>query len=132
MKKRRINFYFPGDIKETISRVVLVETMLAINGIKAVGYVEETRLNPPYDWEMQQKAADENSSIVNACDMVVFDDDDLNENERRVLCEAKEKHVPVFVFQGTATSEVGDFRSCILECNRLLGRTMSGEPVLIQ
>lgn len=130
--KRRINFYFAGDAREAVSKVALVETLLAINGIKAVGYVEDTTLNSPYDWEMQQKKADENSSIVNVCDMVVFDDNDLNENEQRVLCEAKKKHVPVFVFQGTATSEIGDFRGCILECNRLLGRTMSGEPVLIQ
>lgn len=131
MKKRRINFFYCATNTEmSIRDVVLVETALAINGIKAAGYVEANKLNRPFDWEMQQNGAEE--SLVKACDMVVFDDCEMDESKQRVLFEAKRWNIPAFAFHGEATTEISDFKSCICTCKSLLGRESDCEPILIQ
>lgn len=39
MEKRRVNFYYcPADNSNPLSEISVVETALAINGIKAYGY----------------------------------------------------------------------------------------------
>lgn len=132
MKKRRINFYCCASSKsnEEKNPAIFMEAVLAINGIKAVGYTEPNHDNPPYDWEMQQKGAEE--SIIKACDMVLFDNFDANNDaDEKTLQEAKHWHIPVYAFRGNAANGMNSFDDCIITCNKLLGRENTRKPIQI-
>lgn len=132
MNKRRINFYYCASSKENeqTNIAILMEAVLAINGIKAVGYTEPTHDNSPYDWEMQQKGAAE--SVIKACDMVLFDNFNANnEADKKTLQEARCWNVPVYVFRGNAINGINSFNDCIAYCNKLLGREITRKPIQI-
>lgn len=132
MKKRRINFYYCASSKasDSMNSAIFMEAALAINGIKAVGYTASTHKNPPYDWEMKQKGAEE--SIIKACDMVLFDNYDANnDSDKKALQEAQHWEIPVYAFHGKAEKGVNSFYDCVANCNKLLGRENSRKPILI-
>lgn len=132
MKKRRINFYYCASTHDALFHgVMVVETALAINGIKAIGYTRFAERNQAFDWEMQQNNAEE--SIIKACDMVIIDNPTLTEEKAGVLREAERWNVPVYAFQGEdAQKEICNFQGCVFACRALLGRSSGCDPILIR
>lgn len=134
MSKRRINFVYCASAKSDAEteQIIFVETALAINGIKAVGYTAQKSCDRSYDWEMLQKGA--NISVVKGSDMVIFDNYVANDPVKEsVLQEAQKWGIPVYVFSGNGNGkDVQSFNHCITACKKLLGSCNASNPILIK
>lgn len=130
MEKRRVNFYYcPADNSNPLPEISVVETALAINGIKAYGYSNALSNNRTFDYSMLQNGAQE--SLLKACDMIIFFDYSKQASKfEKVLLEAKQWNRMVYTFRGQANGEIKDFADCIAACQKLLGRETT-PPILI-
>lgn len=130
MEKRRVNFYYcPADNSNPLPEISVVETALAINGIKAYGYSDALSEKRPFDYSMVQKGAEE--SLLRACDMVIFSNYHKQASKpEKVLHEAEQWGLVSYTFRGEATDKVKDFAECIAACQKLLGRKQT-PPILI-